>query len=87
MVPFAAVEVGFVDDVTVVSESVGSFIQMVSVFRPGETMTLSLTFFMNLMTVDSSAGELGREGGGGGRGREGERGREGGGREKERGEG
>ena len=47
------------DNVTVVSESIGSFIQMVSVFRPGETMTLSLTFFMNLMTVDSSAGELG----------------------------
>ena len=43
-----------------VSESIGSFIQMVTAFRPDE---FAFTFFMDLRTVDSSASELvGREG-------------------------
>ena len=43
------------ETVTVVAESIGSFIQMVTVFRPEEFL---LQFFMDLMTVDGSASEL-----------------------------
>ena len=47
------------ENVTEVSEDVGSFIQMVTAFRPELFL---LTFYMDLMTVDGSASELvGRE--------------------------
>ena len=52
---FSAIEIGFVETVTEVSESIGSFIQMVTAFRPDEYL---LRFFMYLRTVDSSASEL-----------------------------
>ena len=47
------------ENVTVVSEDIGSFIQQVTSFRPDEFF---LMFFMDLMTVDGTASELvGRE--------------------------
>ena len=47
------------ENVTEVSEDVGSFIQVVRAFRPELFL---LTFYMDLMTVDGSASELvGRE--------------------------
>ena len=47
------------ESATVVSEDIGSFIQMVTAFRPESFL---LTFYMDLMTVDGSASELvGRE--------------------------
>ena len=47
------------ENVTVVSEDIGSFIQMVTAFRPDQFL---LKFFMDLMTVDGNASELvGRE--------------------------
>ena len=48
------------ETVTEVSESIGSFIQMVTVFRPEGFL---LMFFMDLETVDSSASELVGKGG------------------------
>jgi len=39
----------------VVSEDIGSFIQMVTAFRPERFL---LSFYMDLMTVDGSASEL-----------------------------
>ena len=47
------------ENVTVVSEDIGSFIQQVTAFRPDEFI---LRFYMDLMTFDGSASELvGRE--------------------------
>ena len=49
-------------NITEVSENIGSFIQMVTAFRPQHFL---FTFFMSLKTVDSSASEfVGREGNG-----------------------
>ena len=50
--PFLVAEIGFVENVTEVSESFGSFIQLVTVFRPDSFL---LMFFMNLSTVDREA--------------------------------
>ena len=60
------------ESATVVSENIGSFIHMVTAFRPE---TFLLTFYMDLMTVDGSASELvGREREGGKLGRQGKKG-------------
>ena len=54
---------GFVENMTVVSESVGSFIVTVRVFLPEPRESLPVQFFLDLETQDGSAGEEGREGG------------------------
>ena len=51
------------ESMTVVSESVGSFIVTVRVFLPDPTESLPVQFFLDLATQDGSAGEEGREGG------------------------
>ena len=51
------------ENMTVVSESVGSFIVTVRVFLPEPTESLPVQFFLDLETQDDSAGEEGREGG------------------------
>ena len=51
---FSAIEVGFVETAIEVPENIGSFIQMVTAFRPDEFL---LTFFMDLETIDNSASE------------------------------
>ena len=72
------------ENMTVVSESVGSFIETVRVFLPEPYETLPVRFFLELQTQDGSAGEKGREGGMGGV--EGERkGRNGGRKDGDRG--
>ena len=50
---------GFVGNRTVVSESVGSFIETVRVFQPEPDESLPVQFFLNLETQDCSAGEDG----------------------------
>ena len=50
---------GFVGNKTVVSESVGSFIETVRVFLPEPDESLPVQFFLNLETQDGSAGEDG----------------------------
>ena len=60
------------ENVTVVSEDIGSFIQQVTAFRPDQFL---LTFLMDLMTVDGTASELvGREREGGKLGRQAKKG-------------
>ena len=51
------------ENMTVVSESVGSFIVTVTVFLPEPRESLPVQFFLDLETQDGSAGEEGREGG------------------------
>ena len=50
---------GFVGNRTVVSESVGSFIETVKVLLPEPEEALPVQFFLNLETQDGSAGEDG----------------------------
>ena len=45
------------ENMTLVSESVGSFIETVRVFLPEPDGALPVQFFLNLETQDGSAGE------------------------------